>query len=107
MARNAGLALPEDLGQLADRELAPRAQDDEPKPGRLGNCAQCSQQMLHRQQDIEISLYVQADYAIRGVSLPLALAHSANFPQLSRPSPKSPIDARPTNECSPASPRLI
>src|ERR1700726_3137447 len=48
MARNPGLALPEDLRQLADSELAARAQDDEPKPGRLGNCAQCSQQVLHQ-----------------------------------------------------------
>src|SRR6202040_2410638 len=52
MARNAGLALPEDLRQLADVELAAREQDDEPKPGRLGNCAQCSQQVLHQAKSL-------------------------------------------------------
>ena len=48
VARNPWLALPEDLCQLADGELAARAQDHEPKPGRLGHCTQCGQQVLHR-----------------------------------------------------------
>ena len=72
MARHARLALAEDLGQLADSQLAARAQDDEPKPGRLGNRAQRSQKVLHQPgpprmtggQHIQICLYVQAIYAV-------------------------------------------
>jgi hypothetical protein len=38
------------------------------------------------------------DYAFEAPVSPLPLAHSANFPQLSRPLAKTPIDARPTDE---------
>ena len=39
MARYARLALPEDLSQLADGELAAGAEDDEPQTSRLGHRA--------------------------------------------------------------------
>jgi hypothetical protein len=41
------LALPQDLGKLADGKLAASAKDDEPQPGRLGDRTQRRQNMLH------------------------------------------------------------
>ena len=48
MARDAGLALPEDLRQLADRELAAGAQHQEAQPRRFGHRAQRGEQFAHR-----------------------------------------------------------
>jgi hypothetical protein len=48
MPRHARLALPEDLRQFADRQLAARAQNQEPQPGRFRGGAQCEQQFVHR-----------------------------------------------------------
>ena len=72
MTRHTRLALPQDLGQFADRQLAAGAEHDEPQPGRLGDRTQGSEQLLHRlgflfrrsRKDIQISLYVQANNAI-------------------------------------------
>jgi hypothetical protein len=43
MAGHPRLALPEDLRQLTDGELATGAKDDQPQSGRLGHRAQRSQ----------------------------------------------------------------
>jgi hypothetical protein len=48
VARHARLALAEDLGEFADGQLAARAQDEEPQPGRLGDGAQGGKQLVHR-----------------------------------------------------------
>ena len=54
MARDARLALPEDLRQLADGQFAPRAQDEEAQPRRLGDRAQRGEQFAHRGAGLEI-----------------------------------------------------
>ena len=43
VTRNPWLALPQDLGKLAHRQLTARAENDEPQPGRFGYRAQHSQ----------------------------------------------------------------
>ena len=48
MAGNARLALPEDLRQFADRQLAAGAQHQEAQPRRLGHRAQGGEHLAHR-----------------------------------------------------------
>ena len=52
MSRHARLALPEDLRELADGQLAPRAQHQQPQPRRLRDGAQGGKQRLHRDAEI-------------------------------------------------------
>ena len=48
VAGNTGLALTEDLRQLADRQLATGAQHEEAQAGRLGDRPQGREQLVHR-----------------------------------------------------------
>ena len=57
VTRYARLALPEDLGQLADGQFAAGTQHEEPQPGRLGHRAQCSHQMFHRSEPFPAGIY--------------------------------------------------
>ncbi len=67
--RHARLALPEDVGKLADREFALGAQHKQAKPGGLRRCAQPHQQLVHALHPliityIGISLYIaQASFS--------------------------------------------
>ena len=71
MARDARLALPEDLRQFGNGQLARGRTAPEPQPGRLGRGTQRRQKMLHRPgfsrdcmlQDMQICLCPQANFA--------------------------------------------
>ena len=77
MARDARLALPENLGQFGDGQLAAGAQHEKPQPRRLGRRAQRAEQTRPSRRrrgyspaiakHIKISLYRQAPSRETGV----------------------------------------
>ncbi len=55
VARDARLALPEDLDELRDAELRVSAEREQPQPGRLPGGAQSREQSLHLHKDMFMS----------------------------------------------------
>lgn len=58
MARNARLALLQNLCEFADRKVDCAQQDEDAQPRRIGKGAQKIEQASHDETDIKISLYV-------------------------------------------------
>ena len=54
MARDARLALPEDLRQLSDRQLHQPKQRDDAQPGRIGECLESVGERKRRSHEIRI-----------------------------------------------------
>ena len=58
VTRDARLALPENLGELADRKLHRTEKVENPQPGRIGESAEDGERVTRHHQDIKKSLYV-------------------------------------------------